>query len=144
MAAVSIAGNLIVSQPGFSWLTDGRSNRIDGSRENGSGSGSDLFAAAVRAYADAGFAGEEQRHHQGGAIGYRSREWIAHPASEEVAQGRQAFAWNPSISGARVEDTALLTENGIEIITNTPGWPALPIAVNGRPHHASGVLSLNA
>ena len=87
--------------------------------------GSDLFSAAVRAYADTGFAGEEQRHHQGGAIGYRSREWVAHPASEEVVQARQAFAWNPSITGTKVEDTALLTENGIEIITATADWQTI-------------------
>ena len=39
----ALGGILIVSQPGFSWLTDGRSNRIDGSRENGSGA---LFVRA--------------------------------------------------------------------------------------------------
>jgi Xaa-Pro aminopeptidase len=92
-----------------------------------------LFATAQRAYEDVGFKGEETRHHQGGAIGYRSREWIAHPASEENVQARQAFAWNPSITGTKVEDTALLTENGLELITTSPGWPALP-------HGAAGIL----
>ena len=96
--------------------------------------GSDLFAAAVRAYAGAGFADEEQRHHQGGAIGYRSREWVAHPASEEVVQRCQAFAWNPSITGTKIEDTALVTENGLEIITSTPGWPTID--------RAAGILSV--
>ena len=87
--------------------------------------GGDLFAEAMRAYEDVGFTGEERRHHQGGAIGYRSREWVAHPASEEVVHARQAFAWNPSITGTKVEDTALLTERGVELITSTPGWPTL-------------------
>ena len=85
--------------------------------------GHELFAVAARAYDEAGFAGEERRHHQGGAIGYRSREWVAHPASEEVVHARQAFAWNPSITGTKVEDTALLTENGCELITSTSNWP---------------------
>ena len=83
----------------------------------------DLFAEAQRAYADVGFKDEERRHHQGGAIGYRSREWVAHPESDEVVHARQAFAWNPSITGSKVEDTALLTENGIELITSTSNWP---------------------
>ena len=38
-----LEGIVIVSQPGFAWLTGGASNRIDGSRENGSGA---LFVRA--------------------------------------------------------------------------------------------------
>ena len=97
--------------------------------------GRDLFAVAQRAYADAGFAGEELRHHQGGAIGYRSREWVAHPSNEETVNVPQAFAWNPSIAGTKVEDTALLTEGGIDLITTTRGWPTLA-------HGAAGILTV--
>ena len=104
--------------------------------------GRDLFAAAQRAYVDEGFPGEEIRHHQGGAIGYRSREWVAHPESEEVAHDPQAFAWNPSITGSKVEDTALVTGGAIEIITQTPGWPGIPLDVRGRTLHAAGTLVL--
>ena len=93
--------------------------------------GRTLFHIAERAYADVGFRGEEQKHHQGGAIGYRSREWVAHPASEEVVQERQAFAWNPSITGTKVEDTALVTERGIELISSSPGWPSLEAGAAG-------------
>ena len=87
--------------------------------------GRELFEAAQRAYEEVGFPGEETRHHQGGAIGYRSREWVAHPTSDEIVQARQAFAWNPSITGSKVEDTALLTENSIELITTSPDWPTI-------------------
>ena len=97
----------------------------------------DLFAVAQRGYEEVGFAGEERQHHQGGAIGYRSREWVAYPGSEEILHGRQAFAWNPSITGTKVEDTALLTENGIEVITATEGWPNV-----GCSHPAAAILRL--
>lgn len=86
-----------------------------------------LYAAAAEAYAAAGFPGEELKHHQGGAIGYRAREWVAHPKSPEVVQQRQAFAWNPTITGTKVEDTALVLGDDIEIITTTPGWPTIEI-----------------
>jgi Xaa-Pro aminopeptidase len=104
--------------------------------------GADLFCAAARAYTAAGFPSEEMRHHQGGATGYRSRDWIAHPASRETVQARQAFAWNPSITGTKVEETMLVTEQGFEVITTSPAWPAIPVAVNGTRATAPGILAI--
>src|SRR5258705_3760602 len=70
-------------------------------------SGSDLYRVAARAYAEAGFENEERLHHQGGATGYRTRDWVAHPACRERVQVNQAFAWNPSVTGTKVEDTCI-------------------------------------
>jgi antitoxin VapB len=53
----------------------------------------DLYTLAADAYRAAGFPGEELKHHQGGAIGYRAREWVAHPRSQN----------RPSAAGVRVE-----------------------------------------
>jgi antitoxin VapB len=86
-----------------------------------------LYATAAQGYADVGFPGEELKHHQGGAIGYRAREWTAHPGSQEIVQARQAFAWNPTIAGTKVEDTALVQDDGIEILTSTPDWPEIDL-----------------
>ncbi len=105
--------------------------------------GRDCFAAAVEGYAQAGYPGEERRHHQGGATGYRSREWVAHPKCDEVVQPQQAFAWNPSITGTKVEETALVLGDRIEIITTTPGWPTIDIDVRGETMQAPAVLSLS-
>jgi Xaa-Pro aminopeptidase len=104
--------------------------------------GRELFDAARQAYADAGFPGEEAKHHQGGPTGYRTREWLAHPASEEVVQARQAFAWNPSITGTKVEETALLDEKGVQIITTSPGWPSYSVRVANAMLQAPAVLQL--
>ena len=113
---------------------------LDATREGATGRS--LFAAAAAAYARVGFAGEELKHHQGGATGYRSREWLAHPASEERVRAPQAFAWNPSITGTKVEDTALVTEATIEIVTTTGDWPSIPMNVGGRTLAAADVLSI--
>jgi antitoxin VapB len=102
----------------------------------------DLYAAAADGYRAAGFPGEELKHHQGGAIGYRAREWVAHPASQEVVRERQAFAWNPTIAGTKIEDTALVIGDTLEIITSTPDWPAIPLGTVDRLFHASVVWRL--
>jgi Xaa-Pro aminopeptidase len=90
-------------------------------------SGAQLFDVASRAYAEAGYPHEEEKHHQGGAIGYRTREWVAHPRSEEVVVPTQAFAWNPTITGTKVEDTALLVNGELDLITASPGWPTIEL-----------------
>jgi antitoxin VapB len=103
----------------------------------------EVFAAAARAYADAGFPGEERLHHQGGATGYRTRDWVAHPASQERVRAPQAFAWNPSITGTKIEETALVSAAGVELITSTSGWPSIPVEVQGQTLQAPDVLALS-
>jgi Xaa-Pro aminopeptidase len=106
-------------------------------------SGADLYEVAVRAYSEAGFPGEEHLHHQGGAAGYRTRDWVAHPAGTERVVAGQAFAWNPSITGSKVEETCIAFADGIEIITTTPGWPSILVdAEGGREYLSPDVLSL--
>lgn len=83
----------------------------------------DLFQKAVAAYAENGFPEEWTRHHQGGATGYSSREYKASPTCEEVVLPNQAFAWNPSITGTKSEDTILAADAGPEILTAAPDWP---------------------
>jgi Xaa-Pro dipeptidase len=101
-----------------------------------------LYAVAADGYAAAGFPGEELKHHQGGAIGYRAREWVAHPASQEAVQARQAFAWNPTIAGTKIEDTALVIDDRVEMLTSTPDWPVITLGTAQRPIRASDVWRL--
>jgi Xaa-Pro dipeptidase len=102
----------------------------------------ELFRIAAEAYARLGFAGDEQLHHQGGATGYWEREWIATPEGAESVFNNQAFAWNPSIRGGKVEDTVLLRDGQIELLTPTPELPALASSANGQSYPATGVLIL--
>jgi len=106
-------------------------------------SGAALFAAAADAYAAVGFSHEELRHHQGGAIGYRARDWVAHPASAETVQTRQAFAWNPTITGTKLEDTVLVLGDRLELITSTPDWPSIAINPQGCALEAADVWRLD-
>jgi Xaa-Pro dipeptidase len=83
----------------------------------------EAFADCRRFYAEAGFPDEWRLHHQGGLSGYASRELIATPATDAVIETGQAFAWNPSIAGAKAEETFILTEAGPELVAG--GQPAV-------------------
>ncbi|WP_158751875.1 Xaa-Pro peptidase family protein [Acidobacterium sp. S8] len=101
---------------------------------------SELFTVAKEAYRDTGFAGEEELHHQGGPIGYIEREWVATPAGNQTLTASEALAWNPSIRGAKVEDTALLQNGSIDVLTKTPSLPEMQIAIEGVIYPAANVL----
>jgi Xaa-Pro aminopeptidase len=95
--------------------------------------GARLFEAAVSGYAAAGFPGEERLHHQGGAIGYRPREWVAHPYSDDVVTPPQAFAWNPTVTGTKIEESCIVHQDGrIVALTSSPEWPGIEVDVNGQ------------
>jgi len=103
---------------------------------------SELYEVAARAYAAEGFEGEQHLHHQGGACGYRTRDWVAHAACEETVQLDQAFAWNPSITGTKVEETCITSADGVEVLTTTADWPQIAISVQGQEYLSPDVLSL--
>jgi Xaa-Pro dipeptidase len=83
----------------------------------------EAFDDCRRFYAEAGFPDEWRLHHQGGITGYASREVIATPHTDMEIEVGQAFAWNPSITGAKAEETFVLTESGAEVVAGA-GVPA--------------------
>ena len=105
--------------------------------------GSELYAVAATAYTETRYPDEIDLHHQGGATGYRTRDWAAHPQSREVVRINQAFAWNPSITGTKVEETVIVTESGVETITASPDFPLITTVIDGREYHSPGILIIN-
>ncbi|GAJ06564.1 unnamed protein product [marine sediment metagenome] len=77
----------------------------------------DIFKEGIRTYGEVGYPGEWKLHHQGGATGYETRDYIATLKINEVVQSNQAFAWNPSIKGVKSEDT--ITEIPVEASLST-------------------------
>jgi antitoxin VapB len=78
-------------------------------------------------YASTGFPDEWKLHHQGGSAGYMPREFTAAPASTQPILAGQVFAWNPSITGVKSEDTILVGGQTNEILTEMNDWPMLEI-----------------
>lgn len=92
----------------------------------------EIFEEGQTAYSKVGFPDEWQHHHQGGVVGYEPREYLGTPGSVDKVSIGQALAWNPSIAGAKVEDTILVGVQDNEIVTMIPGWPVVTVQVPGR------------
>jgi antitoxin VapB len=50
----------------------------------------------------------------------------------DVVQEGQAYAWNPSIIGAKSEDTFLVGQAGNDVLTTIPGWPMIAVELPGE------------
>lgn len=95
---------------------------------------SEVLAVGAASYAAHGFAADEwMRHHQGGPCGYNGRDPRATPGATDVVVTDQAFAWNPSAPGVKVEDTVLLTGSGIRVLSVDADWPTTEVRGLRRP-----------
>ena len=101
-----------------------------------------VFARALDAYAKTGYADEWRLHHQGGPAGYEPREFIVTPATEDLVMVNQAYAWNPSITGTKSEDTILIGKSENEVICTIPGWPMLSVMVDGKQYQRPAILEV--
>lgn len=95
------------------------------------GTAGDAFAAIRDAYGSLGHPDEWREHHQGGAAGYAGREWIATPDSATPLELPMAYAWNPTVDGAKSEDTVLVSDDGFEPLTATDEWPTREVEAVG-------------
>jgi antitoxin VapB len=103
----------------------------------------DVFKVAQAAYALTGFPDEWQKHHQGGSAGYAPREVTATPGSTQPILAGQVFAWNPSITGAKSEDTILIGAGNNEVLTEMAGWPSIEVKVGNQVIKRPAVLEKN-
>ena len=99
-----------------------------------------ILDQAKDAYAQQGFPNEWQHHHQGGLIGYEPREYIAFSESTQTVGINQAFGWNPTVQGTKSEDSILVKEDGLEILTLTNQWPAINVEINGVVYPRPAIL----
>jgi len=103
---------------------------------------SEVFEAALHAYAEKGYPEEYKLHHQGGAIGYVGRDYRVTAKTIEIIQENQAFTWNPSITGTKSEDTMLATKNGPIVFSEPSLFPVLTMERNGYVFKRPDIMEL--
>ncbi len=94
-----------------------------------------MFEIMQKTYTNFGYSHEINKHHQGGPTGYLSREEIALPGGQSVLAKGMAIAWNPSLIGTKIEDTVLITDQGLEVLTVDPQWPSFETQGLQRPDY---------
>lgn len=102
-----------------------------------------LFDKMKLFYKDAGFPVEYQYHHQGGLAGYNSRERIMTRADSSAVEAGQIYAWNPSVAGAKSEDTLYVHEDRNELLTQSGNFPLIPMKVGDRVWERPDILIRN-
>ena len=100
----------------------------------------EVFSQAVLAYQSEGYPDEWQLHHQGGMTGYEPRESVAGPQSKQMIRVGQFFAWNPSISGVKSEDTIFVGEMKNVVITKMENWPTIYVSEGGVDYQRPAIL----
>ncbi|MFL5421952.1 MAG: M24 family metallopeptidase [Myxococcales bacterium] len=122
---------------------DGKERALDGAVAEVEGDAFDALRPGVtlgamydrfgQSYARNGHPAGERAHHQGGTCGYLSRDVVAVPGCGVAVQRDNAVAFNPSLPGAKIEDTVLVREGGIEVLTRDPRWPVRTVRGRVRP-----------
>lgn len=102
----------------------------------------DIVRKAHEIYEEFGYEEDFHLHHQGGALGYETRDYCANEECMEVVGRYQAFSWNPTIAGVKLEDTYLIEGNRQEIITETGTWPLREVTINGKTVKRPLILEL--
>lgn len=100
----------------------------------------DIFRQGVETYAATGYPEEWRLHHQGGGTGYASRTFKGGLNSTEIVQEGQAFAWNPSITGTKSEDTILAKTGGPEWLSSPVDWPLIEVEWKGQKLSRADIL----
>jgi len=102
----------------------------------------EAFREGIKTYESTGYPDEYKLHHQGGAIGYAGRDYKVDFQCKEIVQENQAFAWNPSITGWKSEDTMIATSKGPVLVSKPVLFPELKMEACGVEFSRPDILEL--
>ncbi|MHB8915929.1 MAG: M24 family metallopeptidase [Thiobacillus sp.] len=93
----------------------------------------EIYTELQHAYQQHGYPNAIVEHHQGGLTGYQAREVIARPDTHLTLKPGHVLALNPSVPGAKIEDTFYVGNDGLHNLTYDVSWPHTRIGNYLRP-----------
>lgn len=99
-----------------------------------------VSAVARRAYAEAGMRDVWAYREPGGAVAYEERTAVATPEQPLAIRAGMSLVWRVAAGGAWIEDTFLVAEEGLEVLTSCRRWPAIEVRVGGTRVRVPSVL----
>ena len=102
----------------------------------------EALQAGLDAYVEKGYPDEYKLHHQGGSIGYMGRDYRTNFNTKDIIRENQGFAWNPSITSVKSEDTMIATSKGPVILTEPMIFPTMIVEKNGHKFRRAMMLEL--
>lgn len=100
----------------------------------------EAYNKGIEAYEKYGYPDEWRLHHQGGAVGYVARDYKVTSETREIVQENQGFAWNPSITGCKSEDTIVATSTEPVIVSPTQSYPVIKVKVGNTLFRRPAIL----
>lgn len=101
----------------------------------------DVVRSAQEAYARIGHRDEWKLHHQGGMILTLERLYLVPPDDRTSIIPGMVLAWNPTLQGAKFEDTVVVKPDGtLENLTASRNWPTVPVTIGERTFQVPGLL----
>jgi Xaa-Pro aminopeptidase len=93
--------------------------------------GREVFERAREAYRKAGHPDNWQEASLGGGAGYDPGRFAASPECDLPIAPLQALSWSPWIGGCRSQDTLVVSESEITIVTEARHWPRVEQRISG-------------
>lgn len=102
----------------------------------------EIFKGIKQSYKDEGYPDEWETHHQGGPAGFYGRDYKATEKESRCLVEYQPVVWNPTLRGAKSEDTILTTRHKElpEILTETENWIYYDVIVDGTKIRRPAIL----
>jgi len=82
----------------------------------------EILKKGYEAYASLGYEKDFHLHHQGGPLGYLTRDFCTNFENDTPVVLNQGYSWNPTIAGVKSEDTYIIQGDTQDIISYTGTW----------------------
>lgn len=102
----------------------------------------DILKKAYDVYNSEGYEADFHLHHQGGALGYLTRDYCANFRTPDEVLDHQGYSWNPTIAGVKLEDTYIVNGDKQNIVSYTGTWRYRDVEIDGKVVRRPDILVL--